>query len=78
MLESGDLITLNNKKEYIVVKQFVFEGIHYIFLIAKDGISEFLICEFENDKIIPIRDAELISKLVICIQNDEVNGVIDE
>lgn len=78
MLEQGDLITLNNKKEYIVIKQIVFKGVHYILLIAKDGISEFLICEFKQDKLIPVTATHLISELTNQIKINDINGGIYE
>ena len=77
MLEQGDLVTLSNKKEYVVIKQIVFKGIHYIILIAKDGISEFLVCEFKQDKLIPVTATELISELISYIKNNIDGGIYE-
>ena len=38
MLEVGDLLTLSNKKEYIVIKQIQLNGKNYVYLVKKDGI----------------------------------------
>lgn len=64
MLEQGDLITLNNGQEYIVVNQITSEGKNYIYLITKDGLSDVKICLFEGDTLTIVKDAELIEKLI--------------
>lgn len=64
MFEKGDLLTLSNKKEYIVINQINFEGKDYLYLIAKDGISSILIGLLENKELTIVRDEELFQKLL--------------
>jgi len=65
MLDKGDLITLSNDKEYVVINQIHMDGKIYLYLIAKDGISSILICELKEDNLIIVKDAELFQKLVV-------------
>ena len=64
MIEIGDLITLNNEEEYIVINQTKINDKDYIYLVTKDGISNFLICELQNDTLNIVKDEELIKVLV--------------
>ena len=64
MLEKGDLLTLSNNKEYIVMDQVKFENKNYVYLISKDGISGIAICLYENDSLKPVKDEDLLKKLL--------------
>lgn len=64
MLEIGDLLTLNDNKEYLVMKQFYFKGKNYVYLISKDGISDILICSYEDDDLNVVTDEQLFENLL--------------
>lgn len=64
MLEKGDLLTLSNEKEYILINQINMEGNDYLYLVSKDGISEVAICKIEQGCITAIKDIELMQKLI--------------
>lgn len=64
MLDRGDLITLSNNKEYIVINQTTFNGKNYIYLVSKDGVSNVAVCLLENDTLITINDSELVKLLL--------------
>ena len=64
MLEIGDLLTLSDNKEYIVMKQIYFEGSNYVYLISKDGISNILICSYEGDDLSIVTDENLFENLL--------------
>ena len=70
MFEKGDLLTLDNNKEYLVVNQLNYENNNYVFLIAKDGISDIMICLFKGDELIKVEDSELIKKLIERFESD--------
>lgn len=71
MLEKGDLVTLNNEKQYVVVDQLKYKGKNYLFLSSKDGISDISIFLFENDDLKVIKDVELY-KALLSIFNEKV------
>lgn len=64
MLEVGDLLTLNDNQEYLVIKQIYFKGKNYVYLITKDGISDVLICSYEEDKLKIVTEELLFEKLL--------------
>lgn len=64
MLEKGDLITLSNEKQYLVVDQIKYKGKNYLFLVSKDGISDISVFLFENDDLKVIKNVELYQELL--------------
>lgn len=76
MLDRGDLITLNNNKEYIVINQATFNGKNYIYLVSKDGVSSVAICLLENDTLTTINDGDLVKLLLERFKQEQ--GVKDE
>lgn len=70
MLEKGDLITLNNQEQYIVVNQLIFEGKYYVYLVTKDGFSNILFCQLENSNLKVIKDEALIKILLEKFKNN--------
>ncbi len=64
MLDIGDLITLNNNKEYIVINQTIFNDKNYIYLVSKDGISSVVVGLLENDTLTTINDGDLLKLLL--------------
>lgn len=64
MLDRGDVITLNNNKEYIVINQITFNGKNYVYLVSKDGISSVAVCLLEDDTLTTINDGDLVKLLL--------------
>ena len=44
--------------------QVKFENKNYVYLISKDGISGIAICLYENDSLKPVKDEDLLKKLL--------------
>lgn len=76
MLEKGDLITLNNNKEYIVIHQMIFNDQNYVYLVSKDGISSVAVCLLENDTLTNINDGDLLGLLLEKFRQEQ--GIDDE
>ena len=72
MFEVGDLITLSNNLEYVVIKQMDYNNNKYLYLISKDGISDVMICEYKNDNLNVIKDEQLFVNLLELYNNNEV------
>lgn len=64
MLDKGDLLTLSNGREYIVIDQIRIDGKNYVYLVTKDGISCIAVCLFENDTLTIVSDGELLQMLL--------------
>ena len=76
MLEVGDLITLSNNKEYLVVEQIEYNNNDYVILTSKDGISELKIYLKENDVLSIVKDEEKIKNILLIYS--KLNGDINE
>lgn len=64
MLDKGDLLTLSNGKEYIVINQIQIDGKNYVYLVTKDGVSGVAVCLLENDTLTTINDGEFLQLLL--------------
>lgn len=64
MLEIGDVMTLSNNQEYIVMKQVCYQQKNYLYLVSKDGISEVAIFQLENNQLIKVQEEELLKILI--------------
>ncbi len=64
MLDNGDLLTLSNGKEYIVIKQIQIKGKNYVYLVTKDGVSGVAVCSLENDTLTIVNDGETLRFLL--------------
>ena len=64
MLEVGDLLTLSDNQEYIVMKQIYLRGKNYVYLVTKDEISDVLICSYEEDTLNVVTNEELFEELL--------------
>lgn len=64
MLDKGDLLTLSNGKEYIVINQIQIDGKNYVYLVTKDGVSGVAVCSLENDMLTTINDGEFLQLLL--------------
>lgn len=71
MLENGDLITLSNNEEYIVISMTNLDGKNYVYLISKDGVSKISICLYENDTLTPVKDEEIFKLLLDKFQKEQ-------
>lgn len=71
MLDKGDLLTLSNGKEYIVISQIQIDGKNYVYLVTKDGVSGVAVCLLENDTLTTINDGEFLQLLLTKFQESQ-------
>ncbi len=71
MLDKGDLLTLSNGKEYIVINQIQIDGKNYVYLVTKDGVSGVAVCLLENDTLTTINDGEFLQLLLTKFQESQ-------
>ena len=64
MLEIGDLVTLDNGKEYVVANVATIDNTNYVYLITEDGISDVLICLVKDNSLVRVKDGEILEKLL--------------
>ena len=70
-LENGEIITLDNGKDYIVLKQLVNENTKYIYLVTYKKPVEVLVTKMIDTNLIPIFDGSELKKVIELFRNDE-------
>ena len=74
MLEQGEVITLENDKDYAVAGTTILDDINYVYLMNMTDYSDFLFCAFDEvDGLYEVEDPELLNQL-IAIFDKQLNG----
>ena len=74
MIKQGDLLTLENEKEYGVVDTTTIDGMVYAYLINSKDFGDFMFCSYDQvDGLYEVEDQELLSKFIE-IFNEQLNG----
>lgn len=66
MLDKGDLITLSDNKEYVVANTTTLDNLNYVYLITKDGFSDFKLCQIDEERqeLLEVSNLNIIEKLL--------------
>lgn len=64
-MEENIVLTLNDKKRYVIVARTVYDSKEYLYLVDINNNKNFMFCELEGAKLTKVQDTELLSKLVI-------------
>jgi len=70
MLDKGDVITLDNNKEYVVVNIGTYKSKIYVYLISHDEMLDTKFCLLENDTLRLVQD-EVTFKALLDIFNSK-------
>lgn len=74
MLNQGDLLTLENEKEYAVVDTTIIDGITYVYLINSKNFEDFMFCSYDQvDGLYEVEEQDILSKLIE-VFNYQLNG----
>lgn len=77
MLKQGDLLTLENDKEYAVVDTTKINDIIYVYLINSNDYSDFMFCSYDQiDGLYEVEDSDVLSNLIE-VFNYQLNGTIN-
>ena len=77
MLKQGDLLTLENDKEYAVVDTTKINDIIYVYLINSNDYSDFMFCSYDQiDGLYEVEDSDVLSNLIE-VFNYQLNGDIN-
>ena len=77
MLEQGDILTLEDDKEYVVVSSVMLDNINYVYLIQSNNLSNVMFCKYDNtDGLYEVDDPDLIVELLKMF-NIQLNGSAD-
>lgn len=74
MIEQGEILTLEDNKEYVAVATTILDDINYVYLMDKEDYSNFMFCAFDQtDGLYEVEDNELLQQLLE-IFNEQLNG----
>jgi len=74
LLNQGDLLTLENEKEYAVVDTTIIDGITYVYLINSKNFEDFMFCSYDQvDGLYEVEEQDILSKLIE-VFNYQLNG----
>lgn len=74
MLEQGEILTLEDDKDYVVVATTKLNEITYVYLMNTIDYSNFMFCSYDEvDGLYEVEDNDLLDKL-IKIFNKQLNG----
>ena len=64
MLEQGEVLTLNDNKKYSVVFVTKYNNKDYVYLIDQDDYLNNMFCEYKDNKLETVNNAEIIEELL--------------
>ena len=74
MLEQGEVLTLEDGKDYVVASSIILDGINYVYLINSINLSKMMFCSYDQvDGLYEIEDPELLDKVMKKF-NENLNG----
>ena len=74
MLEQGEVLTLEDGKDYVVASSILMDGINYVYLINSVNLSKMMFCSYDQiDGLYEIEEPELLEKVMKKF-NENLNG----
>ena len=64
MLEQGEVLTLDDDKEYTVTFTTMLDNKNYVFLLETNNYENNMFCEYLNDELEEVTDIAVIEKLL--------------
>lgn len=77
MYEMGDVITLSNNNNYVVVTTLEYNGKKYIYLVNENDNSDVMFCNYQGEEFEKETDNEVVEQLLQIIL-PEMSQIIDE
>lgn len=71
-LENGEIITLDDNKDYIVLKQLINENVNYVYLVTAQKPIEVLVAKLNDMDLIPITDDFELKKVIELFKKDKL------
>ena len=63
-MEQGNVLTLSDNKEYVVVASEIIDEINYLYVIDQNDYSNCMFCKYYDNKLEKINDSQTIEKLL--------------
>ena len=70
MIEQGEMLVLDNNKEYSTVSSIMLNDINFVYLVDTEVYKDYKICKYENDSLEEIVDPDLLRLLISKFNKD--------
>lgn len=77
MIDIKDVLTLDDKNDYVVVSKISYENKTYYYLVDINNNNNLKFCYEDNNDLVEIKDKELTTKLLpifLDVSKEEVNN----
>ena len=65
MLEQGEILTLSDNKEYVVVSSLNIDNETFVYLVEGDNNFNFMFCKYKDNKLEKVTDSDLVETLLV-------------
>ena len=72
-IKEKSIITLDDDKKYVVIKQIENKNVKYYFALNVDDSSDFVIFYVDGDEIVEIQDEENVEDLIVLFNINSFN-----
>ena len=70
MLEKGNILTLSDDNEYVVVDQFTHNGNYYIYLVDMNKNDNIMYAKLVNEEVIELTDEEELKEIIKIVRDN--------
>ncbi len=79
MVEVGEILTLEDDKNYVAVASTILDNINYVYLMDENDYSNFMFCAYDQtDGLYEVEDAELLDRLLEIFNEQLANRQDDD
>lgn len=79
MVEVGEILTLEDDKNYVAVASTILDNINYVYLMDEKDYSNFMFCAYDQtDGLYEVEDAELLDRLLEIFNEQLANRQDDD
>ena len=65
MIKQGEVLTLEDDKDYVTIGSIMLDGINYVYLMNSTDYSNFMFCSYDQvDGLYEVTEPELLKKLL--------------
>ncbi len=75
IIKNGDILTLADNNEYVVISKVDYEGKTYYYLLDMNDNTKPLFCYADGDGVTKINDKKLVTKLLPLFADDAMKHI---
>ena len=78
MLEYGDIVTLEDDKQYVVASTCQYQDVFYVYVVNIEDAVDCILAELRNDELIRVEDTTLFSEVMPLILDNVDESLLSE